>query len=154
MSPHLVTAPAEEAYRSPESRLADLEPSRATGLTAQQVSDLLIGHRRSVRRMQVSCWDRRLQARLARRRARQGYWTAAVARTGSAVERARDDLGSTPACRRPFGRLGAFLATALLMLASSSPSAAFSPAPICLRWRPGCCRWRLGRSSSWRPKPQ
>lgn len=118
MSPHLVTAPADEAYRSPESRLADLEPSRATGLTAQQVSDLLIGHRRSVRRMQVSCWDRRLQARLARRRARQGYWTAAVARTGSAVERARDDLGSTPACRRPFGRLGAFLATALLMLAS------------------------------------
>jgi hypothetical protein len=118
VSPHLVTAPSDEAYRSPESRLADVEPSTATGLTAQQVSDLLTGHRRSVRRTQVSCWDRRLQTRLARRRARQRYWTAAIARTGAAVERARDSLASTPGSRRPFSRLGALLATVLLMLAS------------------------------------
>jgi hypothetical protein len=30
MSPHLVTAPADEAYQSPESRLAGVDPSRAT----------------------------------------------------------------------------------------------------------------------------
>jgi hypothetical protein len=118
MSPHLVTAPADETYRPPEARLAEADPSMTTGVTAQQASDLLIGHRRGVRRTQSSCRDRRLQSRLARRRARQRYWTAAIARSAHAVESARDKLGSTPASRRPFGRIGAFLATALLMVAS------------------------------------
>ena len=52
MSPHLVTAAADEAYRPPESRLGDGDPSNPTGLTAQQASDLLAGHRRGVRRTQ------------------------------------------------------------------------------------------------------
>jgi hypothetical protein len=34
------------------------------------------------------------------------------------VERARSKLAATPAARRPYGRIGAFLVTALLMLAS------------------------------------
>lgn len=118
MNPHLVTAPADEAYRPPESRLGDVAPSMVTGVTAQQASDLLTGHRRGVRRTQISCRDRRLQTRLARRRTRQRYWTAAIARTGTALEGARDNLAATPASRRPFGRIGSFLATALLMLAS------------------------------------
>jgi hypothetical protein len=118
MNPHLVSAPADEAYRLPESRLAEVDLSMAAGVTAQQASDLLTGHRRGVRRTQISCRDRRLQTRLARRRTRQRYWTAAIARTALTVESARDNLASTPASRRPFGRIGAFLATALLMLAS------------------------------------
>ena len=118
MNPHLVAAPADEAYGPPESRLADVEPSMATGLSAQQVSDLLAAHRHGVHRTQISCWDRRLHTRLARRRARQRYWAAAIERTGLAVERARSNLADTPAVRRPYGRFGAILATGLLMLAS------------------------------------
>jgi hypothetical protein len=118
MSPHLVTAPADEAYRPVDSRLADADPSTVTGLTAQQASDLLTGHRRSVRRRQTWCWDRMLHTRLARRRARRRYWVAVTERTASAVERARSNLAATPAVRRPYGRIGAFLSTALLMLAS------------------------------------
>ncbi len=118
MSPHLVTALADEVYRSPEPRLADPDSSMATGLTAQQASELLSGHRRSVRRTRVWYWDRRLHTRLARRRARQRYWAAAIGRTAVAVERARSILAATPAVRRPYGRFAAFLATALLMLAS------------------------------------
>jgi hypothetical protein len=114
MSPHLVTTPTDEAY----GLLADEKSSMAAGLNAQQLSDLLTGHRRGVRRTQTSCWDHRLQTRLARRRARQRYWTAAIERTALAVERARSELASTPAVRRPLGRIGAFLVTALLMLAS------------------------------------
>jgi hypothetical protein len=59
-----------------------------------------------------------LQTRLAQYRARQCYWIAAIARTGIAVENARSQLAATPAVRQPLGRIGAFGATALLMLAS------------------------------------
>jgi hypothetical protein len=118
MSPHLVTAPADEAYRPPESRLGDGFPSTLTGLTAQQASDLLIGHRRGVRRTQSWYWDRRLQPRLAQRQAQRRYWAAATERSGVAVERAQSALAATSAVRRPYGRMGAFLITALLMLAS------------------------------------
>jgi hypothetical protein len=114
MSPHLVTTPTDEAY----GLLLDDESSMATGLTAQQASDLLTGYRRSVRRTQTSYWDHRLQTRLARRHARRRYWTAAIERTGLAVESARSELAAIPAVRRPLGRIGAFLVTALLMLAS------------------------------------
>ena len=117
MSPHLVTAPIGDAYGTPVP-LAEVAPSIVTGLTAQQASDLLAGHRGGVRRTQVSYWDRRLHTRLARRRARQRYWAAAIERTAVAVEQARSSLAATPAVRRPYGRFAAFLATALLMLAS------------------------------------
>ena len=93
-------------------------PSIVTGLTAQQASDLLTGHRRSVRRTLTGCWDDMLHTRLARRRARRRYWVAVTERTAAAVERARSNLAATPAVRRPYGRIGAFLVTALLMLAS------------------------------------
>ena len=109
MSPHLVTALVDEASRR--------DPSIATGLTAQQASDLLTGHRRGVRRTQT-CWDRRLHTRLARRMARRRYWAAVTERTACAVERARSNLAATPTVRRPYGRIGAFLITALLMFAS------------------------------------
>jgi hypothetical protein len=118
MSPHLVSASADEAYVSPQAQLTDEDLSVATGLTAQQASDLLSGHRRSVRRVQIGHLDRRLHTRLARCRARQRYWAAATERTGLAVERARSILADTPAVRRPYGRIGALLATGLLMLAS------------------------------------
>lgn len=119
MSPHLVTAPAGEVYQPLASPLGDGgDPSIATGLTAQQASDLITGQRRSVRRTQASCWDRRLHTRLARRRARRRYWAAVTERTGTTVERTRSDLAATPAVRRPYGRLGALLITALLMFAS------------------------------------
>ena len=118
MNPHLVTAPADEAYGPPESRLGDVELNMAIAPSAQQVSDLLAGHRYGVRRSQTSYWDRRLRTRLARRRAGQRYWAAAIERTGLGVERARANLADTPAVRRPYGRFGAFLATGLLMLAS------------------------------------
>lgn len=118
MSPYLVTTPADEAYRPPESRLAAADPSIVTSLTAQQASDLLIGHRRSVRRTQMWCRDHTLHTRLARRRASRRYWVAVTERTAAAVERARSNLAATPAVRRPYGRIGAFLVTALLMLAS------------------------------------
>jgi hypothetical protein len=118
MSPHLVSAPVDEAYRPVETRLIDADPSIVPGLTAQQASDLLSGHRRSVRRMQTWCWDRILHTRLARRRARRRYWVAATERTGAAIVRARSNLANTPSVRRPYGRIGAFLMTALLMLAS------------------------------------
>ena len=118
MTPHLVTAPAEESYGQPEPRLVDADPRMAIGLTAQQASDLLTGHRRGVRRTQVGFRDRWLRARLAQRRASQRYWVAAIERTRAAVERARSSLAATPAVRRPYGRFAAFLATALLMLAS------------------------------------
>ena len=118
MSPHLVTNAADEAYRPPESRLGDGDPSNPTGLSAQQASDLLAGHRRSVRRSHSWYWDRRLHTRLAWRQARRHYWAAATERSEAAVERARSTLAATPAARRPYGRIGAFLVTALLMLAS------------------------------------
>ncbi len=118
MSPHLVTNAADEAYRPPESRLGDADPSNPTGLSAQQASDLLAGHRRSVRRSHSWYWDRRLHTRLAWRQARRHYWAAATERSEAAVERARSTLAATPAARRPYGRIGAFLVTALLMLAS------------------------------------
>ncbi len=118
MSPHLVTAPADDAYRPLEAHLADADPSIATGLSAQQTADLLTGHRRSVRRTQSWCWDRMLHSRLARRRARRRYWVGVTERTDAAVESARSNLAATPAVRRPYGRIGAFLVTALLMLAS------------------------------------
>ena len=118
MSPHLVTAPADGTYRPLASRLTAADPSIVTGLTPQQASDLLTGHRRSVRRTQTGCWDRMLLTRLARRRARRRYWVAVTERTAAAVERARSNLATTPAVRRPYGRIGAFLVTALLMLAS------------------------------------
>jgi len=118
MSPHLVTAPADGTYRPLESRLTDVDPSSVTGLTAQQASDLLAGHRRSVRRTQTGCYDRMLHTRLARRRARRRYWVAVTERTGAAVEGTLSSLATTPAVRRPYGRIGAFLMTALLMLAS------------------------------------
>jgi hypothetical protein len=118
MSAHLVTSPADEAYRPLDSRLADADPSMVSGLTAQQASDLLTGHRRSVRRSQPWCWDRMLYTRLARRRARRRYWVNVTERTAAAVERARSNLAAIPAVRRPYGRIGAFLSTALLMLAS------------------------------------
>jgi hypothetical protein len=118
MSPHLVTASVEEMSGEPESRLADADPSMLTGLSTQQASDLLTGHRRGVRRTLASYWDHRLHTRLARRRARQRYWTAAIERSGLAVESAGSRLATTPAVRRPLGRVGAFAATALLMLAS------------------------------------
>jgi hypothetical protein len=118
MSPPLVTAPADGTYRPLESQLADSDPSIGTGLTAQQASDLLTGHRRSVRRSQTWCRDRMLHTRVARRRARRRYWVAVTERTDAAVERARSNLAATPAVRRPYGRIGAFLVTALLMLAS------------------------------------
>jgi hypothetical protein len=70
MNPHLVTAPADELYGPPDTRLAEVELSMATGLSSQQVSDLLAGHRHGVRGTQTSYWDRRLHTRLARRRAR------------------------------------------------------------------------------------
>jgi hypothetical protein len=117
MSPHLVSASADEAY-APQAQIADEDPNVATGLTAQQASDLLSGHRRSVRRLQIRHLDRRLHTRLARCRARQRYWAAATERTGLAVERACGNLADTPAVRRPYGRIGALLATGLLMLAS------------------------------------
>jgi hypothetical protein len=109
MNPHLVTAAADEAYVPPEPRVADVELSMATVPSAQQVSDLLAGHRHGVRRTQSSYWDRRLHTRLARRQARQRYWAAAVERSGLAVERARSNLADTPAVRRPYGRFGAIL---------------------------------------------
>jgi hypothetical protein len=118
MSPHLVTTSTDEAYGPPESRLADGGQSTATRLTAQQASDLLMGHRRGVRRTQILCSDRKWHARLARRRARQRYWAASIERTGLAVERARSNLADVSAVRRPYGRIGALLATGLLMLAS------------------------------------
>jgi hypothetical protein len=118
MNPHLVTAAADEAYVPPEARVADVELSMATVPSAQQVSDLLAGHRYGVRRTQISYWECRLHTRLARRQARQRYWAAAVERSGLAVERARSNLADTPAVRRPYGRFGAILATGLLMLAS------------------------------------
>ncbi|HJY44362.1 MAG TPA: hypothetical protein VJ301_07045, partial [Propionibacteriaceae bacterium] len=118
MSPHLVTAPVDEAYRPPESQLGDGYPSTLTGLTAQQASDLVTGHHRGVRRSQSWYWDRRLQTRLAQRQAQRRYWAAATERSGVAVERARSALAATSAMRRPYGRIGAFLITALLMLAS------------------------------------
>jgi hypothetical protein len=118
MNPHLVTAAADEAYVPPEARVADVELCMATVPSAQQVSDLLAGHRHGVRRTQISYWDRRLRTRLARRQARQRYWAAAVERSGLAVERARSNLADTPAVRRPYSRFGAILATGLLMLAS------------------------------------
>ena len=118
MSPHLVAAPAHEAHRPREARLADENGSIAAGLTAQQASDLLTGHRRGVRRTRSRYWDRRLHTQLARRRVRRCYWAAAIERTGLAVERARRNLASAPAVRRPYGRIGAFLVTALLMFAS------------------------------------
>jgi hypothetical protein len=118
MSPHLVTTSADEAYRAPESLLGDGVPSTPTGITAQQASDLLTGHRRRVRRAHNWYWDRRLQTRLAQRQARRRYWAAATERSGVAVERARSKLAATPAVRRPYGRIAALLVTALLMLAS------------------------------------
>jgi hypothetical protein len=118
MTPHLVTAPADEAYGPVENRLIDADPTILPGLTAQQASDLLTGLRRSVRRSQTWCWDRLLHTRLARRRARRRYWAAVTERTGAAVERARSNLANTSVVRRPYGRIGAFLMTALLMLAS------------------------------------
>jgi hypothetical protein len=118
MNPHLVTAAADEAYVPPEVRVADVELCMATVPSAQQVSDLLAGHRHGVRRTQISYWDRRLRTRPARRQARQRYWAAAVERSGLAVERARSNLADTPAVRRPYSRFGAILATGLLMLAS------------------------------------
>jgi hypothetical protein len=118
MNPHLVTAAADEAYVPPEARVADVELSMATLPSAQQLSDLLAGQRHSVRRTQISYWERRLHTRLVRRQARQRYWAAAVERSGLAVERARSNLADTPAVRRPYGRFGAILATGLLMLAS------------------------------------
>ena len=118
MNPHLVAAAADEAYVPPEARVADLELSMATVPSAQQVSDLIVGHRHGVRRSQISYWDRMVHTRLARRQARQRYWAAAVERSVLAVERARSNLADTPAVRRPYGRLGAILATGLLMLAS------------------------------------
>jgi hypothetical protein len=118
MSPHLVTASAEEVYGPSESRFADVDPSLTTGITAQQATDLLTGQRRGVRRTLAWYWDHRLQTRLAKRRARQRYWAAAIERTGFAVDRARSQLAATPAVRRPLGRVGAFVATTLLMLAS------------------------------------
>ena len=60
----------------------------------------------------------RLHTRLAWRQARRHYWVAVTERTEAAVERARSTLAATPAARRPYGRIGAFLVTALLMLAS------------------------------------
>jgi hypothetical protein len=118
MSPYLVTGSAAEVYGPSGSQVADISPTMATGLTAQQASDLLTGHRRGVRRTQTSYWDHRLQTRLARRRARQRYWTAAIERTALAVEAARSSLAATPAVRRPLGRISACLVTMLLMLAS------------------------------------
>jgi hypothetical protein len=118
MSPHLVTASADDVFGPPESRLADVDRIIGTGLTAQQASDLLSGHRRGVRQTLAGYWDHKLQTRLARRRARQRYWSAAIERAQLAVESARSQLAATPAVRRPLGRIGAFLATALLMLAS------------------------------------
>jgi hypothetical protein len=118
MSPHLVTGPAEQVHGLDESRFVEIDPSTPTGLTAQQATDLLTGHRRGVRRGRTSLRDHRLQTRLAQCRARQRYWTAAIARTGLAVESARSQLAATPAVRRPLGRIGAFGATALLMSAS------------------------------------
>ena len=118
MTPHLVTAPADETYGSPEPRLVEADPSTAASLSAQQASDLLVGHRRGARRTQVRFWDRWLHTRLARRRARRRYWAAAIERTEAALGHARSNLAATPAVRRPYGRLAAFLATALLMLAS------------------------------------
>jgi len=118
MSPHLITASADEAYGSAERQPVDAGPRAGTGVTAQQASDLLTGHRRGVRRSTTSFWDHRLQTRFARARARQRYWTAAVERSGLAVTSARSRLAETPAVRRPLGRIGAFVATALLMLAS------------------------------------
>jgi hypothetical protein len=90
----------------------------ATRFTAQQASDLVTGHRQSVRRARTSYCDRRLQTRLARRRAAQRYWQAASDRARRAVESAGNQLAATPVVRRPLGRITAFLATALLMLAS------------------------------------
>jgi hypothetical protein len=118
MSPHLVTASPEQVRGPDESRLAEAATSIPTGLTGQQLGDLLTGHRRGVRRSRISLWDHRLQTRLARCRARQRYWTAAVERAGLALESARSRLAATPAVRRPLARIGALLATALLMLAS------------------------------------
>jgi hypothetical protein len=118
MSPHLVTASADEAYGQAETQLAEAVPEVASGFSAQQASDLLTGHRRGVRRSKASFWDHRLQTRFARLRALQRYWTAAVERSGLAVASARSQLAETPAVRRPLGRVGAFLATWLLMGAS------------------------------------
>ncbi|HEX6758582.1 MAG TPA: hypothetical protein VF086_09260 [Propionibacteriaceae bacterium] len=118
MSPHLVTAPADGTYLPLASRLTGADPSIVTGLTPQQASNLLTGHRRSVRRSQTGCWDRMLLTRLARRQARRRYWLAVTERTAAAVEHARSNLATTPAVRRPYGRIAAFLMTALLMLAS------------------------------------
>jgi hypothetical protein len=115
---HLVTTPADETYRLPESPLGEGDPSAPTGLTAQQASDLLTGHRRGLRRTQSCYWDRRLPSRLAQRRAQRRYWAAATERSGAALARARSALAATSAVRRPYGRIGVFLVTALLMLAS------------------------------------
>ena len=68
------------------------------------------------------------------------------------MERARSTLAATPAARLPDGRIGAFLVTALLMLASfftiTSILASADLAPL--------EAWLLpvasGRSSSWRPR--
>jgi hypothetical protein len=73
-------------------------------------------------------------------------------RTACAVERARGNLAATPAVRQPYGRIGAFLITALLMFASfftiSSILASADLAPS--------EAWLLplasGRSSCWRPR--
>jgi hypothetical protein len=117
MSPHLVTAPVEDRTTPVEQPYQDMDRIHLTTLTPQQARDLLAGHRRSVRLSRTRRWERLLHGRLARCRARQGYWVATVERTGAAVERARTTLVATPAARRPFSRAGAILITAVLMLA-------------------------------------
>ena len=117
MSPHLVTAPADEEPTLADKPYQDIDLIHLTTLTPQQASDLLEGRRRSVRLARTRCWERLLHARLARCRARQCYWAAVVERTGAAVGRARGTLMATPAVRRPFSRIGAFFITAVLMSA-------------------------------------
>jgi len=117
MNPHLFSAPAEDVNRPLESRRGDGDVSVVTGLTAQQASDLLAAHRCGVRQTQT--WrDRWVHSRLARHRARQRYWGAVTGRSDAALERTRNDLAATAAVRRPYGRVGAFMVTALLMFAS------------------------------------
>jgi hypothetical protein len=73
MSPHLVTIPAETASETREARFADVDPELSTELTPQQISDLLDGNWRRVRRIRTQWWEIRLHRRLAHYRARRGY---------------------------------------------------------------------------------
>ena len=119
MSPHLVTAPADETYGSPESRLVRCGPEHGDRpfRTAGERFARWASSGRTPNPSPVLGPQVAHPASAAQGPPTLLGWQRSNGRRPPS-ERARSNLAATPAVRRPYGRIAAFLVTALLMLAS------------------------------------